>query len=200
MGQSWGAALRCVCGASFLLAVACATPADAQQTKDEVAARKHFEAGRAAFEKADYRSALVQFRRSHRMFPSPALLYNIGVSAERLHREHEALEAFEWYLEEVESPADEAEVRDRITALRASIARRQSGQRALMSSAGDRNADGAFHESEHAGPVDQPSAKKKWPWLVASAAVVAVAGVTAGLLVSQGQQDESTGGGLKVEW
>jgi tetratricopeptide (TPR) repeat protein len=99
---------------------------------NDAAAREYFEAGRAAFEQADYEGALVYFRHAYRMSGRPALQYNIGVSADRLQREKEALEAFQFYLAQTENPTREAEVRGRIEALQQSIAEREATERALQ--------------------------------------------------------------------
>jgi hypothetical protein len=59
------------------------------------------------------------------------LQYNIGVTADRLQREEEALEAFRHYLEETTEPTREEEVRERIAALERSIAERKATELAL---------------------------------------------------------------------
>jgi len=104
----------------------------AQEAANDAAAREYFERGRASFEQADYEAALVYFRHSYRLSRRGELQYNIGVTADRLQREDEALEAFERYLEETENAAREAEVRERMSALRKSIAERQATERALQ--------------------------------------------------------------------
>jgi tetratricopeptide (TPR) repeat protein len=115
----------------LLVGLVGATPAVAQQTPDDAAAREYFERGRAAFEQADYEGALVYFRHAYRLSDRVELQYNIGVAADRLQREEEALEAFEHYLEESQNAAREAEVRERIIALRHSLAERQATALAL---------------------------------------------------------------------
>jgi tetratricopeptide (TPR) repeat protein len=114
-----------------LLGLSCALPSRAQETADDAAAREYFERGRSAFDQADYEGALVYFRHAYRLSRRSELQYNIGVAADRLQREEEALEAFERFLAESESPEREAEVRERIDALRQSIARREATERAL---------------------------------------------------------------------
>ena len=131
MSETWGIALRAVCSALLLLGLVCAAPAAAQRTPDDAAAREYFERGRSAFEEADYEGALVYFRHAYRLSHREELQYNIGVAADRLQREEEALEAFEHYLEESKDAAREAEVQERITALRHSIAEREATERAL---------------------------------------------------------------------
>lgn len=131
MGETRGIALRVVCCAVLLLSMAVAAPGGAQQTPDDAAAREHFERGRVAFEQADYEAALIYFRHAYRLSHRGELQYNIGVAADRLQREEEALEAFEHYLEESQNAAREAEVQERISALRQSIAERDATERAL---------------------------------------------------------------------
>jgi tetratricopeptide (TPR) repeat protein len=115
----------------LVLGLVWAVPAAAQQTPDDAAAREYFERGRVAFEQADYEGALVYFRHAYRLSHRGELQYNIGVAADRLQREEEALEAFEHYLEESDNAAREAEVQERIVALRQSIGERKATERAL---------------------------------------------------------------------
>jgi tetratricopeptide (TPR) repeat protein len=141
-------ALRWACSAVVLAVVAAATPAAAQDTPDDAAGREYFERGRDAFERADYESALVYFRHAYRLSRRGELQYNIGVAADRLQREEEALEAFRHYLEETERPTREAEVRERIDALQRSIAERKATELALEEAttryrAPDQTSDGA---------------------------------------------------------
>jgi tetratricopeptide (TPR) repeat protein len=135
MGDTWEIALRWACAATLLLGVVCTVPAVAQETADDAAAREYFERGRVAFEQADYEGALVYFRHAYRLSGRAALQYNIGVAADRLQREQEALEAFEYYLEETENPTREPEVRGRIEALQQSIAEKEATERALEEAA-----------------------------------------------------------------
>lgn len=99
--------------------------AEAQGVDEE--ARGLFVAGRAAFNDARYEDALRYFREAYERSPRPALLYNIAVSADRLRRDEEALEAFEAFLAATEG--DEVERRDaeaRVRAIRESLARRST--------------------------------------------------------------------------
>lgn len=131
MKVKWGIAQRWACVALMLAGLLGAAPAAAQQTPDDSAAREYFERGRVAFEQADYESALVYFRHAYRLSHRGELQYNIGVAADRLQREEEALEAFEHYLDDSKDPVREAEVQERIIALRQSIAERDATERAL---------------------------------------------------------------------
>jgi tetratricopeptide (TPR) repeat protein len=99
----------------------------AQEIAGDAAAREHFLRGQAAFEAADYEQALVHLQESYRLSQRGQLQYNIG-------RAEEALEAFEHYLGEVENPTREQEVRKRMAALQATIAKREQ-ERALTEAA-----------------------------------------------------------------
>lgn len=60
-----------------------------------------------------------------------------------------------------------------------------------------------FQMPQYKGPVDQPTAKKKkkWPWIVAVAAVAVAGGVTAGVLLSKSsKQSQPAAGGVTVSW
>lgn len=206
MGAKWGIAFVWACTAGILAGTVCATPASADSTEDDAAAREYFEAGRVAFDQADYQSALTYFRHAYRTSNRGELLYNIAVAADRMQRDQEALEAFQQYLDRTEKPVRESEVRTRIEALRKSIAEKEATERALMEAKlryeqiaqGKEGAtpdpapvptsasigtteprlDGvAFQMPKYAEPVDQPTTKKKKKWpWIVAAAAVVVAG------------------------
>ena len=130
MGETRAIAPRWLCSAIVLCGVLFASAsASAQNPADDAAARKQFEHGRSAFEQSDYEQALTHFRNAYRLSHRGQLQYNIGITATRLQRDQEALAAFQSYLEEVEHPPREQEVRNRIAALeRAVKARRVAEQ------------------------------------------------------------------------
>jgi len=132
MREKWAIACPWACAVGLLVGMALAMPASAQPIADDAAAREYFKAGRAAFDQADYESALTYFRHAYRTSGREALLYNIGIAADRLQRDKEALEAFEQYLERAEKPPRETEVRTRIEALKKSIAEKEETERALL--------------------------------------------------------------------
>ena len=123
--------LRFLCVALVSLGSLSGAPALAQSAPDDAAGREYFERGRKAFEAADYESALVYFRHAYRLSRRGELQYNIGVTADRLQREEEALEAFQHYLEETKDPTRAAEARERIEVLQQSIAERRATELAL---------------------------------------------------------------------
>lgn len=115
-------ALRCLCVAVLLCgAWMAARPACAQSGIEDAAAREQFKKGRAAFEDTNYEEALQYFRRAYELSHRGQLQYNIGVTATRLQRDEEALQAFQTYLSELTDPPREEEVLSRIAALEQSI-------------------------------------------------------------------------------
>lgn len=131
MKRTRGSLVTALCVATLWMGTLGGAQAAAQSTPDDAAAREYFERGRNAFEQADYEAALVYFRHAYRLSRRGELQYNIGVAADRLQREEEALEAFQHYLKETENPTRQAEVRERIAALQRSIAEREATKRAL---------------------------------------------------------------------
>ncbi len=131
MTKRRGIVRRCVSLSLVWLALLSGAPALGQTAPDDAAGRAYFERGREAFEAADYESALVYFRHAYRLSRRGELQYNIGVTADRLQREEEALEAFQHYLEETEDPSRAAEARERIQVLERSIAERKATELAL---------------------------------------------------------------------
>lgn len=85
-------------------------------------AGKHFQRGVTLFNEADYRAALVEFRRAYDIAPKTAVLYNIGQTYFQLQSYALALTALQRYLDE--SPATaahRAEVTQTIETLRARV-------------------------------------------------------------------------------
>ena len=89
-------------------------------------ARALFNAGRVAFDDARYADALGHFRRAHELSGRTELLYNIGLAADRLRRDEEALEAFEAYLRELPDSPRSDDIRARVEILRETLARHAS--------------------------------------------------------------------------
>ena len=136
MGGTREIAPRWLCSALVLCGVLIASaPASAQNTADDAAARKQFERGRAAFEQSDYEQSLLHFRSAYGLSHRGQLQYNIGITATRLQRDEEALVAFQSYLEEVEHPPREQEVRQRIAALEQAIEANKEAERQLSEAA-----------------------------------------------------------------
>ena len=122
MGAVRGMAIRWLCAVVLLCgASAGARPAGAQSAVEDAAAQEQFKKGRTAFEAADYEEALHYFRRAYELSNRGQLQYNIGVTATRLGRHKEAIDAFESYLSEFVDPPRAEEVRGRLATLEQSI-------------------------------------------------------------------------------
>ena len=121
--------------AGFVLALWAVAPAAvaAQDVPPESAtdaeARGLFQAGTAALADGRTREAYDYFRRSHELSGRAALLYNMGIAADRSRMDAEALDAFERFLAAEPETERRAEVEGRIAALRATLARSRDGSR-----------------------------------------------------------------------
>ena len=99
--------------------VASAGPAADSSFKE---ASKHFQRGVTLYNEADYRAALVEFRRAYEIAPNAAVLYNLGQTHYQLQNYAAALVTLERYL--TESPANAAhrhEVEQTIETLKARV-------------------------------------------------------------------------------
>jgi len=77
--------------------------ADTSPTEE---AGKHFGRGVSLYDEADYRAALVEFRRAYEIAPNAVVLYNIGETYYQLQNYAAALTALERYLAESPSTAE----------------------------------------------------------------------------------------------
>jgi hypothetical protein len=88
----------------------------AHEDPDTEVARRHFNAGRAFYDAADYERALDEFQQARRAKPHPALDFNIGRCLDRLERYQQAIAAYESYA--ASEPPDALEIRARIVILK----------------------------------------------------------------------------------
>jgi len=180
-----GLVLSLLCGSSTALS---------QVGSNDTAGREYFERGRDAFEEADYENALAYFRHAYELSGRAELQYNIGVAADRLQREEEALEAFRLYLAETKEPTRAAEVRQRIDALERSIAQREVTELALEEAA-------LRYEPANTEPVDGarlPRATIAGGTTLAAVGVAGIAAMSVGL-AKNGTCSQEVGGACAVE-
>jgi tetratricopeptide (TPR) repeat protein len=86
---------------AFPLATFWATGAAAQEVDSPTReAAKHFQRGVVLYSEADYRSALVEFKRAYGLAPNAAVLYNVGETEYQLQDYASALTTFKRYLAE----------------------------------------------------------------------------------------------------
>jgi tetratricopeptide (TPR) repeat protein len=85
-------------------------------------AGKHFQRGVALYAEADYRAALVEFKRAYATAPNASVLYNVGETQYQLQDYAAALTTFERYLAE-SNPSDphRGEVEGSVEVLRARV-------------------------------------------------------------------------------
>jgi hypothetical protein len=84
------------------------------QKEADKRARELFEKGRVAFADGQYRDAWEHFRDAYKLSKRPALLYNVGQSADRMRMDREALEAFRLYLKKLPEAENRKEVESRV--------------------------------------------------------------------------------------
>jgi hypothetical protein len=72
-------------------------------------AKAAFMAGKQAYERADYETALSSFMKANAIQPAPSLSYRIGTTYEHLNRFAEAAQWFEKYLEQAGAPSNDEE-------------------------------------------------------------------------------------------
>lgn len=108
-------------------ALAGPAPAPARPSESQVKeAGKHFARGVQLFGEADYRAALVEFRRAYEIAPNAAVLYNLGQTYYQLQNYAAALTALDRYLNESPATATHrAEVEKTIETLRARVGKVQ---------------------------------------------------------------------------
>ena len=96
-----GAALLGLAAPAALADPPAASPA-ASPTKE---ATKHFHRGVALYNEADYRGALVEFKRAYEIAPNASVLYNVGETYYQLQNYAAALAMLERYLNEAGTAA-----------------------------------------------------------------------------------------------
>jgi tetratricopeptide (TPR) repeat protein len=76
-------------------------------------AGKHFSRGVSLYQEADYRAALVEFRRAYEIAPNTAVLYNIGETYYQLQNYAQAMTTLERYLTEAGAGAPHSDEVDK---------------------------------------------------------------------------------------
>ncbi len=162
-------------------------PSDATVDLADAEARALFEAGSVAFEAGDFERALEHFSRAYELSQRPRLLYNVGLAADRLRHDQQALDAFERYLDAEPNSPHRDTVEPRIHALREAIAahEREEQQAAAARLALEQRVDEAEHQSVFS---------RWWFWtIVGVVAVAAAATVIVVLSIDPGVQDPIPG-------
>src|SRR5580698_10681100 len=113
--------LRIFLALTLAFALAPASFADPPESPTKQAS-EHFDRGVAMYGEADYRAALVEFKKAYEIAPNAAVLYNLGQTYYQLQNYAEALGAFQQYLAQSgDSPSHLAEVQAAINTLKARV-------------------------------------------------------------------------------
>ncbi len=144
---------------------------------DDAAAREQFVLGRAAYRGADYDAALVHFKRALDLSGRSELLYNVGISADRLGRHEEAIQAFEKYLDDTADPSREQEVRERLAFLRLALEESKRKEQLAMEAAA---------RDAAAAPLKEPPGRKIPSSAIIGGSVLGAVGVTGVAIMAVG--------------
>lgn len=144
--------------------------AQAQSSGADEEARALFQAGSVAFDEGRYENALEHFRRAYELSRRPALLYNVGVAAERVRHDEEALAAFQQFLREVPDTPQRTAVEARVAILERAIRDRTQPEES-------QEQPEAAPDEEETHPVESTSSDITGPVvLISSGGVLALAG------------------------
>jgi len=153
-------------------------------------ARALYEAGRIAFDAGRFDQALEHFEQSYELSERPALLYNIGTTADRLRRNEDALEAFEAYLEAMPEASNRASVEARISVLRGVVERGEARTEPTEVVPPTPEETARAATPVQAPPPEDPEPAESggvpgWVWAVVAIVVVGGAAATLGILLTR---------------
>jgi len=181
--------------------VAWTATAAAQDAMADEQARAHFNTGSVAFSAGRFADALDEFKKSYALSHRPVLLYNVGVAADRLRRDQEALEAFDQYLREVPQAPERAEVEARIVVLRGAVD--QTNDTSTITTAAPVQVPASTAEVREPVPAatDRESHPSVGQWIVlgGSGVVAVTGGVLLGLALSDKRAVESPDDGVTLD-
>lgn len=78
-----------------------------------------YEEGSAAFSREDYSSAAARFESAYNLSPRPRILYNLGLTYDRLGIPQQAVDAYERFLAMLPNAPERVQVEERMRVLRA---------------------------------------------------------------------------------
>ncbi|MCU0674848.1 MAG: hypothetical protein MUE69_18920 [Myxococcota bacterium] len=137
----------------------------AAQGDPEAEAREAFREGSDAYAEARYGEAMRLFRRAYELSGRAALLYNIGLTADRLRDDAAAVDAFERYLASGED------------ARRDEVERRLAASRARLIASSVPEPVETDPDPDPSPPLDAESPSRAGPWAVGlTGAALAVGG------------------------
>lgn len=104
----------------FVFAQTVAPTARAQDANSQKEAGVHFQRAVTLYSEADYRAALVEFKRAYELAPNVTVLYNLGETYYQLQNYAEALTTFERFLAEG-GTQHKAEVENAVSVLKTRV-------------------------------------------------------------------------------
>lgn len=116
-------------GAFCLLFMLLSAPLNA---KNISLAKKHYAAGKSAFDQSNYQKALVEYQKAYKAAALPGFLFNIGQCYRNLKAHKKAVAAYESYLKHVPNAKNKTAVETLIIQLRAKIKQEEATKRALI--------------------------------------------------------------------
>jgi hypothetical protein len=119
IGRTFLASLFVFSSFSFV-SMAAPRTAQAQDTEAQKEANVHFQRAVGLYAEADYRAALVEFKRAYEIAPHVTVLYNLGQTYYQLQNYAEALSTFERFLAEG-GTAHRAEVENAVNVLKSRV-------------------------------------------------------------------------------
>lgn len=163
--------------AALMLSLFVTSGALAQESPTDHDARVAFESGDLAFSEGRYEDAFDDFTRAYDLSHRPELLYNIGLAADRLRRDEEAIEAFEAYLAALPEATNHAEVQRRLRALHAAVAAETDIEAAIV---------------DPPLPIEtsRPIYEEWWLWTLVGVGVVAAVTIPIGIVAGSHTETE----------
>lgn len=159
-----------------------ATPAMAQESTADHDARVAFESGHLAFAEGRYDDALVDFTRAYDLSRRAELLYNIGLAADRLRRDEEAIAAFEAYLAALPEAENRAEVQRRLRALRDAVAAEAAVEADVT--------EALVTPPPALPPPARPVYEEWWLWTIVGCVAVAAVAIPVGIVAGSRTETE----------
>jgi tetratricopeptide (TPR) repeat protein len=138
-------------------------------------AREHFRVGSAAFQKGEFKRAIVEFKAAYEIAPDAGLLFNMAQAARCANDSEQALSLYKSYLRAQPAASNRQQVERRIAELELSTA----AEKVAMAPATVPRGESVELEVKRApARPRKPMYKRWWPWTLG---VLATAGLAVGL-------------------
>ena len=118
----------CFLGLVAVLLVTVPAVAAAQTEPEKELAQKRYKVGEQLYDIGQYEKALVEFEEAYRLYPLPAMLYNIARSHEVLGNLDKAISNYKLFLEKLPDSPHSPTVKGRVKSLEARLARRKKAE------------------------------------------------------------------------